>query len=437
VEQEPRDEARGSMPGATATTSRRAYWPVLNNRRFMRMWTAQIVSNLGDWAYTLAVAVTLTATLRGSSLVRSMALLLVVEGLTSTLVGLTIAGPVADRYSRVRVMVLADMVRCLAVASLLLTPVLHLPHVLVVAAVLGSCRAIFHPAMMASVPLLVDEDELPVANGVLSATFHMAIMVGPAIGGVLVAALGANAAFLLNAMSFAVSAVLLLGLPLPTRADPEERSPFTPWQDLREGAGFLRRSRAASGIAVIMTLTLMLLATQTSFQAAFVGHVLAPDAVPAVWSAIIGTMVAAFGAGMVLGSFVAPVLIRRQPPRRLFGVLTAIVGIAYVIVSTSESVATVVLLWGVVGLCGGQVNVLYETWLQLETPDRLRGRVFAAVESSSDGGYVLGAVLVAALWSAVSPSTAMRFVGIGFVLLGALCFAILPTRRPLADPPKD
>jgi MFS family permease len=426
---------RASVPRAPTTVGRRAYWPVLNNRRFMRLWTAQIVSNLGDWAYTLAVAVTLTATLRGSSLVRSMALLLVVEGLTSTIVGLTIAGPVADRYSRVRVMVVADIVRCLAVGSLLLTPVLHLPHVLLVAAVLGSFRAVFHPAMMASVPLLVDEDELPVANGILTATYHLAIMVGPALGGVLVAAMGASAAFLLNSMSFAVSAVFLLGLPLSTHGDPQERSPFTPGRDLREGVRFLRSSRAAWGIALVMTMTLMLLATQSSFQAAFVGHVLAPEADPAVWSAIIGTLVAVFGAGMVIGSLVAPYAIRRHPPRRLFAVLTMIVGIAYLVVSMSANVPIVVLMWGVVGACGGQVNVLYETWLQIETPDRLRGRVFAAVESSSDGGYVLGAVLVAALWAAVSPAVAMRFVGVGFVLLGLLCLVVLPTRRPLIDPP--
>jgi len=403
----------------------------------MRLWTAQIISNLGDWAYTLAVAVTLTASLRGSSLVRAMALLLVVEGLTSTIVGLTIAGPLADRYPRMRVMVIADIVRCVAVGSLLLAPVLHLPHVLLVAAALGSCRAVFHPAMMASVPLLVDGEELATANGVLTATFHLAIMIGPAIGGVLVAAMGANAAFLLNSVSFAISAVLLLGLSLPARADPRGRSPFSPWRDLREGARFLRWSRASWGIAVIMTLTLMLLATQTSFQAAFVGHVLAPDADPAVWSAIIGTLVAVFGGGMVIGSLIAPQLIRRVPPRWLFALLTAIVGLAYLVASTSEDVPTVVMLWGVVGFCGGQVNVVYETWLQVETPDRLRGRVFAVVESSSDGGYVLGAVLVAALWVAVPPATAMRFVGLGFVLLGLSCLVILPTRRPLLDRPND
>jgi MFS family permease len=436
VEHEQDHDGGESVPGArVATIGRRAYWPVLNNRRFMRLWTAQIVSNLGDWAYTLAVAVTLTATLRGGSLVRSMALLLVVEGLTSTVVGLTIAGPVADRYSRIRVMVVADIARCLAVASLVLTPTLHLPHVLAVAAILGSFRAVFHPAMMASVPSLVEERELPIANGVLSATFHLAIMVGPAVGGILVAAMGASAAFLLNAMSFAASGVLLLGLPLPTRADPEERSPFTPLQDLREGAGFLRRSRAAWGIAFIMTLTLMLLATQSSFQAAFVGYVLAPNAVPALWSAIIGTLVAAFGAGMVLGSLVAPSLIQRMTPSRLFAVCTTIVGVAYLVASGTTSVPLVVLMWGLVGSCGGLVNVLYETWLQIETPDRLRGRVFAAVESSSDGGYVLGAVLVATLWATVSPAAAMRCVGIGFVVLGLLCVAILPSRSPLAHQP--
>ena len=70
-------------------------------------------------------------------------------------------------------------------------------------------------------------------------------------------------------------------------------------------------------------------------------------------------------------------------------------------------------------------------------PDGLRGRVFAAVESSSDAGYVLGAVLVAALWATVSPSAALLCVGVGFVALGLLSAAILPGRRPLADPPND
>ena len=407
----------------------------------MRLWSAQIISNLGDWAYTLAVAVTLTATFQGSSLVRSMALLLVVEGGTSTLVGLTIAGPIADRFPRTQVMVIADLVRCLAVLSLLLVAGLHLPHVLLVAAVLGCCRAVFHPAMMASVPQLVDDDDLPIANGILSATYHLAIMIGPAIGGILVAALGANAAFLLNALSFAVSAVLLVGLEIPSRAGDGERerehSRFTPWEDLREGVRFLVRSRAAWGIALVMALTLMLLATQSSFQAAFVGRVLAPEAEPAVWSAIIGTLVATFGAGMVLGSIAAPAVIRRARPRQAFAALTAIVGAAYLIASEADDVPTAVLMWGIVGVCGGTVNVLYETWLQLETPDRLRGRVFAAVESMSDAGYVLGAVLVAALWAAVAPATAIRCVGIGFVLLGLLAAAVLPRRGPLGDPPDD
>jgi predicted MFS family arabinose efflux permease len=418
---------------------RRAYWPVLVNHRFMRLWSAQIVSNLGDWAYTLAVAVTLTATFHGSSLVRSMALLLVVEGGTSTIVGLTIAGPVADRYPRMQVMVVADVVRCFAVMSLLLTSALHLPHVLIVAAVLGCFRAVFHPAMMASVPALVDGEDLPIANGILSATYHLAIMVGPAIGGILVAAMGADAAFLLNAMSFAVSAVLLVGLHVPVdeEAEPHERTPFTPWQDLREGARFLLRSRAAWGIALVMTFTLMLLATQSSFQAAFVGRVLAPDAGPAVWSAIIGTLVAAFGAGMVLGSLAAPAVIRRISPRKAFAVLTAVVGCAYLVASEADDVPTAVLMWGVVGLCGGTVNVLYETWLQMETPDRLRGRVFAAVESTSDAGYVVGAVLVAALWAAVYPATAIKYVGAGFIVLGLLAAFVLPERGPLGDPPND
>ena len=119
LRQKPRDGA-----------SRPSIRVLMRNRRFMRLWTAQIISNLGDWAYSLAVAITFTATLQGGALVRAMATLLTVEGVTSTVVGLTIAGPIADRYPRARVMVVADVVRCAAVASLLLPNGLSWAHII-------------------------------------------------------------------------------------------------------------------------------------------------------------------------------------------------------------------------------------------------------------------------------------------------------------------
>ena len=67
---------------------------LLSNRRFLRLWIAQIISNLGDWAYLIAVEIGFAATLDSHQLVRVMALFLGVEGLTSAVVGLTVAGPI-------------------------------------------------------------------------------------------------------------------------------------------------------------------------------------------------------------------------------------------------------------------------------------------------------------------------------------------------------
>jgi MFS family permease len=409
-----------------------------HNRRFMRLWTAQIISNLGDWAYSLAVAITFTATLQGGALVRAMATLLTVEGVTSTVVGLTIAGPIADRYPRARVMVVADIVRCAAVASLLLPNGLSWTHIMVVAAVLGSFRSIFHPAMMSSVPTIVTGEELAVANGVLSATFHLAIMIGPAIGGVLVATIGADGAFVFNAASFGVSALLLIGLRLsgPARERPRVGR-FTPLEDLVEGARFLWRSRVARGITVVMGSSLFLMAMQTAFQPAFVGEVLVPSADLTRRAEVIAAMVAMFGTGMVLGSVVGPALVHRVRPRLLFASATAVVGLAFATASQQHDIPVVVAAWAVAGLSGGIVNVLYETLLQVHTPDRFRGRVFAAVESVSDGAYVLGAAIVALFWTATTPSTALLRVALGFGVVSLLTLWLLPDQTSVRGAPGD
>ena len=223
---------------------------MLRNGPFLRLWLAQIISNLGDWAYVLAVEISFTSSLDANALVRATAIFLGVEGLTSAVVGLTIGGPIVDRFPRRVVMIVADLARCAAVATLVFVPDPSLLHVVGVAATLGAFRSLFHPAMMASVPELVEGESIVVANGLLTSTFHLAIMVGPAIGAALVVAVGPAGAFALNAGSFAVSAALLLGLRIPSEPSaPRER--FSPLADLREGAGYILRSRLARGIAQI------------------------------------------------------------------------------------------------------------------------------------------------------------------------------------------
>jgi MFS family permease len=399
---------------------------VLRNHRFLRLWLAQIVSNLGDWAYIIAVEISFASNIAANDLlVRATAIFLGVEGLTSAVVGLTIAGPIVDRFPRRAVMVTADIARCLAVATLF---VVHDPtwlHVIGVAATLGAFRSVFHPAMMATVPDLVEGDAIVVANGLLTSTFHLAIMIGPALGAALVAAVGPSSAFLLNAGSFALSAVLLIGLRMPTSSAPR-RERFSPLADLREGAGYIARSRLARGIALVMGMSLLLLAAQSPFQVALVRRVLAPGGGHASWALILGAMTTTVGVGMVLGSALTPWLSRRFAGRTLLVGALVVIAVSFAVVSRVTLVPLVLVALCGNGLAGGCVNVTYETLLQVGTPARLRGRVFATVESASDGAYVLGAAMVAGLFATAPPQDAFLVIGGCFLFIAATAARAVP-----------
>ena len=80
------------------------------------------------------------------------------------------------------------------------------------------------------------------------------------------------------------------------------------------------------------------------------------------------------------------------------------------------------------------MNVTYETMLQVGTPERLRGRVFATVESGSDGAYVVGAALVAGLGASVGPSAALLAIGVCFLAVAVLAALVIPRNAPMTLP---
>jgi MFS transporter, ENTS family, enterobactin (siderophore) exporter len=219
-----------------------------------------------------------------------------------------------------------------------------------------------------------------------------------------------------------------LRLPERLRA-PDDR--FTPLADLREGAAYLIRSRLARGIAIVMASVLMLLAGQGAFQIALVKEILAPGGGPAEWAAILGGMTAAFGVGMVAGSLLAPWLSGRIRGWTLLIGALLVVTVSFLVVSQTAVIPVVLAAWACNGLAGGCVNVTYETMLQLGTPERFRGRVFATVESGSDGAYVVGAAIVAAVGASLNPSTALLAIGVCFLGVAGLAALVIPRNAPM------
>jgi DHA3 family tetracycline resistance protein-like MFS transporter len=208
-------------------------------RDFRLLWTGMTVSLVGDGIFIVAVAWQVYDLSN-----RPTALALVGLAWTVPMVAfLLLGGVIADRFDRRRVMILSDAIRALAVGGmgvLAISGALELWHLYALSALYGAGDALFPPAFGATIPDLVPEHLLVQANSVdgLVRPFAMQL-VGPALGGVLVDAVGAGTVFLLDAGSFLFSmTVLLLMRPVPAR--PREGAPPGILADIREGLGFVR-----------------------------------------------------------------------------------------------------------------------------------------------------------------------------------------------------
>jgi len=214
------------------------------NRNFRRLWLAQIVSEIGDWFYTLSIY-TLLLQLTGRA--SSVALALVLQVLPQTFIGPT-AGVVNDRLRRKHVMIAADLVRVLVVLCMLLVRsrgAVWLFYPLLLAETIMA--AFFEPARSAVIPNIASKGEVLIANTLSSATWSVNLMIGASVGGVVAAFFGRDVVFGLNALSFLVSAILIGGMrfaePHAESAAPLRPRDLVDFSPVLEGIRYVRRNR--------------------------------------------------------------------------------------------------------------------------------------------------------------------------------------------------
>ncbi|HEX4486261.1 MAG TPA: MFS transporter, partial [Terriglobales bacterium] len=229
----------------TPTLGLTSYWRLLrHNTNFRYLWLAQIVSEIGDWFYTLALF-SLLLQLTGRA--ESVGLALMVQVLPQTLVG-PMAGVINDRLRRRSVMIVADVVRFVIVLSMLLvrsaaTTWLIYPLLLLETA----SAAFFAPARSAVIPNIVSEEEIIVANTLSASTWSFNLMIGAALGGIVAALWGRDVVFILNAFSFLMSAFFISRTHF-TEPHAEASPPLRPrdlvdFSPVMEGIRYVRKDR--------------------------------------------------------------------------------------------------------------------------------------------------------------------------------------------------
>ena len=392
---------------------------------FLRLWGGQAVSHFGDWVFALAVVTSLAGQANPT---RLLAMLLVLQVAPAAVVGL-LGAPLIDRFPRRRLMIVADLVRVVAVGSLVLVDTPSVAHLGVASVSLGAMGSLFQPSFAASLPNLVPRERLVAANSLISATFHLAVMVGPMVGAILAMRLGSAVAFSVNAATFGVSALLVWSAKVPS--SPGTAIGSRPLTALREGLSYSWRTPVVRGVLSVTCLVMLASAVRQPVELTFVQSVLGRSV------ATLGLLGGAWGAGMVAGSIAAPAVAQRWAREHVLTVSIAVVGLAIIAASLTSALGIIIVLWIVAGAGNASGAIAYETLLQEQTPDAVRGRVMGASEAVMEASYLAGVFLAGWLAPAAGPRMTFRVSGLGFVAAGLVSAAVIGRvrrRRPAPIP---
>jgi MFS family permease len=411
------------------------------NRNFRLLWMAQVVSELGDWFYSLAVYSLLLELTHNRA--QAVGLAVVLQVLPATFFSPT-AGAINDRISRKAIMIGADVTRFFVVLGMLLvrTPgMVWLAYPLLFMETVGV--SFFEPAHSAIIPNLVETSEVLTANALSSITWSFCLAVGASLGGVVAVLLGRDAVFLINAVSFLGSAWLIRhmrfsephteGLP-PLHA--RELFDFTP---IVAGFRYIRADRRLLTTVFVKLgggiLGANLVLLPVLGQRAFTVHAGGLDPRR---GAILGMslLMGSRGIGTIIGPLLAGRWAGSRQTRLRLGIcagfLCGVVG--YVCLGSAGALwmagAAVALAHG-----GSSINWVFSTTLlQLYSEDRFRGRVFAAefglcMLSISISGYLAGV----AIDLGADPRTYARTLGLVMLIpFAAWCAALYATRSEKA-----
>ncbi len=340
-----------------------------------------LLATLGSGAGTYLAAIALTVDIfdRTDS-GKWVSALLIADFLPIILIGLLL-GPLVDRFSRRRLLIASDLARVLIFAALPFAD--SAIAIVVLAGLSGIATGFFRPAVYAGMPNLVSDEDLPNANSILQAAENLTWMIGPILGGVLIAAQGPELAYWLNAASFVISAVLLVRIPAH-RLQAGTIESRGHWQDLGDGIRFVLRTRTLFAVLVVWNIVFL------GNAAVNVGEVVLAKVSLGAGNVGFGLLVGTSGLGLTIGSLAATSLLERFGTRAGYACSIALMGIGFGLAAVAPTLA-VAMAGVLVGSLGNGIAVVCNALLvQRGAPDELRGRVFTVIMSSNYAVFGLG-----------------------------------------------
>jgi predicted MFS family arabinose efflux permease len=399
----------------------------LRLREYRLLFCGQCVSNLGDWLDFIALTVLIAYVWEmGPSALAALSIAIAIPWIFVA----PFAGVWVDRWPKKPVMVGTDLVRAALVAGLVVAP--SLPVLLILVFLKTSVATFFAPADQATIRIIVPESQLHQAVALSQLVTQSTKIIGPALGGLIVAVASPRVAFGIDAVTFLASAAILSRLrpvddPSARRAEEASEDEGGYWVELREGLAYIAARRALVLCIVGFGATIFLLFCFDSLSALAFQQL-------GVSKALFGLAIAGIGAGGVVGTIAVGRYGGDVNPFLLLGGGTAIVGgcVTLLGVALLADLGAPPWIWTpvlvVVGIASAGILVASPTIIQKETPPELMGRVSTSATAIPTGLQMFAPIAGAAVaeWQSVG----FLFAGAGGAL-AALGFAVVAARVPV------
>lgn len=353
------------------------YYRLLKKNTALRnLWYGQVVSELGDWLNSIAIYA-LILELGGSGI--ALACTMMAKLLPFVFVS-PIAGVMTDRVSRKKIMIVSDVLRFFTVLGLLWVVNkgdLWLLYTLVAMEI--ALSAFFEPARNAIIPSITDKEDLVTANALGGATWSVMLALGSALGGVVVSLCGIQTAFIVDALSFLLSAAFIARIPYPAN---DKKSSGVPraaqggFKDMTEGFQYLLDRPTVLAISLLKTglaiaggiMTLIPLYANQMFSS------------PSAVSFGIGAMYSSRGVGAAIGPLIVKHVFgeSKNVLQTAISVSFVLEALAYLMFSASNSLWSASLSLFLSTLFGSIIWVFSTTLLHMEAEDRFLGRIFSS-----------------------------------------------------------
>ena len=390
----------------------------LRNQVFARLYFAQTINLIGDaltWVGLALLAFELAGKNAGVILSGALTLRVAAFVLLSPL-----AGAIADRFDRKRIMVVTHLARMGIVC--LLPFVTQAWQIYAIVFALNVFYAFFTPTYTATIPLVIGKTDYPQAIALSSATFQLLGVLGPGLAGGIAAFIGARQVFFLDALTFLIATILVVTLPGQLKVDQNQQSIRTvsrTLQDIKEGT-----TRLFSDASIRYALAMQLVASVTGAQILVntVGYV---QGTLNLGKVEYGWVMAAFGIGATLAS-VAFGNFNQRLERTTFIAIGATLITVALLPANFASFAPLLLLWLVAGAGQSFVNLPTQTLIADRIPTDIQGRVYGAHFAWSHLWWAFSYPLAGWMGSHLIGQTFFYGSLIGLVLLVAIQFTLKP-----------